>query len=476
MANVPNQSTLAFFEVLGIFLGLSGCLLLKVTHVQNGPYMDEIFHIGQVTKYCKGLFEEWDPKITTLPGLYLLSSSLMQSLSWFFGYRVADLCTVFWLRGINVILATGNFCLLFALLRKLHGGNKGLSSTWYLLNTATLATFPVLYFCTFLYYTDTGSTFFTLAMYLMHLHGNSKMAAGVGIAAILFRQTNIIWVIFVAGLTVEKVINDYIQPEKKEITQEDIQNPKYIGIILLRIKNDLQNNRTGITQLIMNLIKAVWMYIIVGLGFTTFVIINNGIVVGDRNNHEACLHFPQIFYFCCVVVGFSIPHFLNAQTILGFLKFVLKHPFVTILGSGLCFLGVHFFTYEHKFLLADNRHYTFYIWARIFRRHWLIPYMLIPGYVFAIWTVSSFLKCKGILWKLVFLVCLVTATVPQKLLEFRYFIIPYLIFRLNMKPSSSFQTFLEFLLYFVVNALTLYMFLQKPFSWPNTDGVQRFMW
>jgi alpha-1,2-glucosyltransferase len=39
------------------------------------PYMDEIFHIPQSQKYCRGNFTEWDPKITTFPGLYLSSAA-----------------------------------------------------------------------------------------------------------------------------------------------------------------------------------------------------------------------------------------------------------------------------------------------------------------------------------------------------------------------------------------------------------------
>jgi len=38
------------------------------------PYMDEIFHVPQTQKYCAGKWMEWDEKITTLPGLYVLEN------------------------------------------------------------------------------------------------------------------------------------------------------------------------------------------------------------------------------------------------------------------------------------------------------------------------------------------------------------------------------------------------------------------
>ncbi|KAF7632447.1 hypothetical protein Mgra_00008142 [Meloidogyne graminicola] len=35
--------------------------------------MDEIFHIAQTRMYCKGIYNEWNPMITTPPGLYFLT-------------------------------------------------------------------------------------------------------------------------------------------------------------------------------------------------------------------------------------------------------------------------------------------------------------------------------------------------------------------------------------------------------------------
>ena len=40
---------------------------------------------------------------------------------------------------------------------------------------------------------------------------------------------------------------------------------------------------------------------------------------------------------------------------------------------------------HHPFLLADNRHYTFYVWRRVFWLHPVVPYLLIPGYIACTW-------------------------------------------------------------------------------------------
>lgn len=46
---------------------------LIVQHVNKFvpiAYMDEIFHVPQTQAYCHRRFNEWNNKITTLPGLY----------------------------------------------------------------------------------------------------------------------------------------------------------------------------------------------------------------------------------------------------------------------------------------------------------------------------------------------------------------------------------------------------------------------
>ena len=40
---------------------------------------------------------------------------------------------------------------------------------------------------------------------------------------------------------------------------------------------------------------------------------------------------------------------------------------------------------HHPFLLSDNRHYTFYIWRRVFRLHPIVPSLFAPGYLACAW-------------------------------------------------------------------------------------------
>ena len=50
-------------------------LVLVCSHLK-AAYMDEEFHIPQLGRYLEGRYLEWDAKITTLPGMYVLTWGL----------------------------------------------------------------------------------------------------------------------------------------------------------------------------------------------------------------------------------------------------------------------------------------------------------------------------------------------------------------------------------------------------------------
>lgn len=138
-----NTSYLGFIVVLTILSGVSIYVFRLVNKEQSDPYMDEIFHVPQTRKYCAGNYFEvslhlklypfnllefvvcqvndifqivfqWDPKITTLPGTYLLASSFLS------GVRVilprTDVCTTSTLRSFNLVVSLANFCLIYYIL------------------------------------------------------------------------------------------------------------------------------------------------------------------------------------------------------------------------------------------------------------------------------------------------------------------------------------------------------------------------
>lgn len=77
---------------------------------------------------------------------------------------------------------------------------------------------------------------------------------------------------------------------------------------------------------------------------------------------------------------------------------------------------------------------------------------------------------------LIYAIATALTLIPSPLLEFRYFIAPYLIYRISMRQPRGAWLLLELLGYVAINVTTLWLFMNRPFRWAHEDGVQRFMW
>ncbi|XP_015270843.1 PREDICTED: putative Dol-P-Glc:Glc(2)Man(9)GlcNAc(2)-PP-Dol alpha-1,2-glucosyltransferase [Gekko japonicus] len=469
-----ERSEAYFFSAAFSCAFLVSCLLFSALNLQRAPYMDEAFHIPQAQAYCEGRFTQWDPMITTLPGLYLVSVGVVKPAAWLFGWSGSIICSTGMLRFINLLFSVGNFYLLYLLFSRIHQ-KKAVSGFQRIVSTLTLTIFPVLYFFTFLYYTDTGSTFFTLFAYLMCLYGNHKTSALLGFCGFMFRQTNIIWTVFCGGSVVADKLSEAWKVELLKRKEQKSLPPKGSFSELISIFRFLLEYVTSLKN-ITTLILLTWPYIGMVVVFFAFIFINGGIVVGDRSSHEACLHFPQIFYFFSFTLFFSFPYLMTPSKIISFLHSVKRHLLQYSILAIISLFLVWKFTYVHKYLLADNRHYPFYIWRKLYQRHELVKYVLVPVYIFAGWSFTDMLTSKNVFWKMVYFVCLLTATVPQKLLEFRYFILPYVMYKLHIPMPSLLKLLLELAFYLLINAVTFHFFLNKTFQWQNNEELQRFMW
>lgn len=118
----------------------------------------------------------------------------------------------------------------------------------------------------------------------------------------LFRQTNIVWVVFVGGAVSLSIIEPCIsQLQKSQLTKEGEQNGAFVSSVVVAVKASL--------QCIPAVVYKVWPHLLVVLLFLVFVTVNGSIVVGDKSHHQASLHFPQLLYFSWYAVHFYIIYF-----------------------------------------------------------------------------------------------------------------------------------------------------------------------
>lgn len=209
--------------------------------------------------------------------------------------------------------------------------------------------------------------------------------------------------------------------------------------------------------------------------FATFVYLNGSIVVGDKTAHVATIHIPQIFYFALFYLIFSWISCL--QIILPFLQYIKNNILillVTLIGA---LIIIRYNTEVHPYILADNRHYTFYIWTRFYEKYNWFKYIITPVYIFGLFTIFKKLQFKCDLnFMLLYSICVILALVPQRLIEIRYFLVPYIILRLVSHKQSYRILFLELLYFIIINVITINIFLTKDIFWKDFDYVQRLIW
>lgn len=102
--------------------------------------------------------------------------------------------------------------------------------------------------------------------------------------AVLFRQTNVVWVVFVAGTIALEIIEPRIN---HSLTKRGRGLLSWLFCVLEATFHQLPA-----------LVSALWPYLLVVVGFMVFVITNGSIVVGDKSHHQASLHLPQLYYYC----------------------------------------------------------------------------------------------------------------------------------------------------------------------------------
>jgi len=292
---------------------------------------------------------------------------------------------------------------------------------------------------------------------------------------------------------------------------------------------------------------------------------------GDKTNHHPHLHLPQLLYLAPYTALFSFPlyypyllnllppHLIPPSRRTGPTRHLLPRLSLTLPLLGLFLLIVRHNTLIHPFTLADNRHYTFYVFRHL-RRHWSLIYAPVPLYFITAWCCIVALggypvnnahttdiverenekeeekekekdqagrravppgTCASFL--LLHLATTALSVVTAPLVEPRYFILPWMVWRLHVpresgesgerserserreqseptpqrgertpapqsgrKPKEStswlarhgydYRLHLETVWFLLVNGATGYVFLAWGFTWPLEGGVQRFMW
>ncbi|RCN47177.1 DIE2/ALG10 family protein [Ancylostoma caninum] len=294
---------------------------------------------------------------------------------------------------------------------------------------------PVLLHSSLLFYTDLLSVCAVVWGFSIESPLLSSLSFAI---AVLTRQTNIIWAGFSAAVRLFRGI--------------DVSKP--------------------FSSLFSSLIRLI-SFILLAFAFIVFVFVNGGIVLGDASAHHPRLHMAQFLYLTLFTAVHAWPHAIPRMPKL---LSQLPRPVPILLVVPVA-LAAQYFAFDHPYLLADNRHVTFYLWRRwlsdAFRRVLLSP-LVICSFIYLV----DLTNHLSPLVRILFTICSFVVVVPAHLIEPRYFIIPYVLWRLSAKTSKNKLLIMaELISQLFVFSSVFSLFLLKPFEWANEPGVkQRFMW
>jgi len=429
-------------------------VIFVVSQYVPDPYMDEIYHIPQAERYARDGFLTgyYDPMITTPPGLYLAASPFLA-------------CLGLPPRYTNVIFSTA----LLAILQSSHSQ----------LSALCCLTLPVLFSSSLLFYSDSLSILLTI---LLVMRQASKEAIGVSVAALLVRQTNALWICFAMGSQMmhrTEAITRYLLYETKALHLPNVYrklSPTPYRIVLLPFY-------------LLHLVCSAFTtprfllgYVIPLMAFAGYVVFYNEghIVLGDKKSHVPVLHVAQLPYCFFFLALFYPMHALEGlfravSTRRGFAYILLLVGVFAVMLHPQCMQ-------THPYLLADNRHYTFYfhrkIAANAFTRYSII---LLGAVLGSNWVFNTGFANHTRFWRLSWLAIVAATIVPQRLLEVRYFI-PPIVTAMAMASSNKIETAASFyrnvltlVWHFVIVVLSLILFLFQPIQYSKTE-TGRLMW
>lgn len=160
------------------------------------------------------------------------------------------------------------------------------------------------------------------------------------------------------------------------------------------------------------------------------------------------------------------------------LRLFLNHWYLFIGLSIVFAIIIRYNTIEHPYLLADNRHYTFYLWNRFYGKYEFARYIIIPLYLLSLGCVYCLLNenQRSTGFTILYIVCTLASIALQRLIEIRYFILPYIYLRMHLNNIKPKFIMVELVLYLVLNACTFYLFFTKEIVWTDYKETQRLIW
>lgn len=208
-------------------------------------------------------------------------------------------------------------------------------------------------------------------------------------------------------------------------------------------------------------------YALVGLSFVIFVYVNEGIVLGDRSNHQVTLNMPQFLYFTLFTGFCCLPHLISQSPQL--IAFVKGNKTLTVSIFVAYAIMVRFNTVAHHYNLAGQHHFTHYFISAVYLNSYF-ALSLVPLYtICTIFILYNSFRAFDKWTASIFLFVIAVNLIFQLLFEMRYFVVAFLLFRLAIQTRKWSVLVAEFCLFCTINAITISLYILRPRLFPDDE-------
>ncbi len=387
---------LVFFLLVSVMLALCFAVIGA-----DGLYVDEHNHYRQIRVLSN---MPLDPFLAMLPGYHLLMAGLLN----LFGNH-----SVFFARGLTAGLGMLSIGVFFLCARTLASDPHKT-----VLLAAQYAFFPILFPFFFLIYTDVPSLLLVLLMVWATLRRDYRFAGLLGCLSLLFRQNNVIWMLFCLLLILSQSHGFNVRRYRLKALLEDV-----------------------------------WVFALGLALLAVFVAQNNGFSLGGKQWHPRGLHFGNIYMLLFYAFFLFLPmHIAHLKTTWNFIKPRLKFV-LPLLMAGFAF---YFLTFKnsHHFNQAAYDYAIrnkILLWAATNDLHKTLFFLPVAASVLLFCGIPLRQKIFYWLYPLTALVLL-----PAALIEQRYYLMPMVLFMLLRKDLSPAVSYATLAIYVVLSIGLLY--------------------
>ena len=384
------------------------CLLLGYTAVSQleKGIGDEAVHRFQIHWFIQGHYEFFTN--LTMPPAY---HAMMAAAA-----RLSGATSIQVLRAIHLVIAAVAIPVFYCLCRRC--GHTDASD-----RTLQFVFFPLLFPFFFLLYTDIPAIILVVAMLERTIARHYWLAGLLGLAAVVMRQVDIIWVGYAAVLVLFQFERSW--------------SP---GTLLARL----------------------WPYLAVGAGFLLFILVNQGIALGDSAHHQVSLNLSNLYF--CLLLAFFLFLPLNIEYGCAVARLLYRNRWLW--GVVIAAFSLYLVTYAHPHRYNDPE-LSFYIHNLWLHYSCDMLALRLAAFVPILWmalTCYLLARNSAVPYRLYVLYGFALFSfVPIPLIEPRYYLVS-LILLIAFSPGLSQRgRVATLLMYVVLSAWLLYHIAQRQF-------------